>query len=225
MVGNFLLRRAALMLIAVFMALPSDGQGVWNPDYNGDGIVTSADLTGFLTAWEQSVDSIIKYPWEVHCDALMEGEVPVDSVGFTLAAMDVQLRENQEGDFELDTAWVDQTWMVTNIPVEFNHVRFFAPTPFVTGQVSYHPDTDSYIWYMEFNESLAMTPEDNPMGELQEEGWFENIFVFEELFPHEESILLPHEGDWHLAPRYTGGGYGDYTWTVLDFSVAFYGTP
>ena len=50
------------MLIAVFMVLPSDGQGVWNPDYNGDGIVTSADLTGFLTAWEQSVDSIIKYP-------------------------------------------------------------------------------------------------------------------------------------------------------------------
>ena len=215
--------RLVLLVCAAPLCLSSFAQGVWNPDYNGDGLVTSADLTGFLTAWEQSVDSVVRSPWEVHCDALMEGEVPLDSVEFTLSAMDIQLRENDNGVLVLDTAWVDQTWMVTNIPVEFNHVRFFGPTPFVTGQVSYHPDSDSYIWYMEFNESLFFTPDNNHLAELQADGWFDNIYVFEDLMPFAESLLLPHSSSWHLAPRFNGGDYGLETWTVLDFSVTFHG--
>lgn len=142
---RFVLPRLGLVLSAMVMGFSSFGQSVWNPDYNGDGVVSAADLTGFLTAWEQPVDSVVRSAWEVHCDAMMVGEVPLDSVEFTLSAMDIQLRENQDGAFVLDTAWVDQTWMITNIPIEFNHVRFFGPTPFVTGQVSYHPDSDSYI--------------------------------------------------------------------------------
>lgn len=216
-------------LVFLLGALSASGplwsQDNWNPDYNADGIITSADLTGFLTAWQMPVDSIVKSAWEVNCDAMMEGGVPLDSVEFRVAAMDIQLRENANGEWELDTAWVDQTWVVTNIPVEFNHVRFFGPTPFVTGQVSYHPVSDSYIWYMEFNESLTFTPEDNPLGQLQEEGWFQNLYVFEELNPHQLSMLLPHDGQWTLGPRYQGGDFGVETWTVLDYSVTFLGTP
>lgn len=220
---RFVLPRLGLVLGAMVMGFSSFGQSVWNPDYNGDGVVSAADLTGFLTAWEQPVDSVVRSAWEVHCDAMMVGEVPLDSVEFTLSAMDIQLRENQDGAFVLDTAWVDQTWMITNIPIEFNHVRFFGPTPFVTGQVSYHPDSDSYIWYMEFNESLFFTPGDNQLGELQAEGWFDNIYVFEDLMPFQSSIMLPYGEAWHLGPRFSGGDYGLETWTVLDFSVTFHG--
>ena len=219
------LLRHLLLLSLLGACVPSWSQGGWNPDYNGDGTITASDLTGFLTAWEMSVDSIVKSAWEIHCDDMMEGLVPLDSVEFTLAAMDIQLREDSTGEMQLDTAWVDQTWMITNIPIEFNHVRFFGPTPFVTGQVSYHPVTDSYLWYMEFNESLLFTPEDNPLGELQADGWFQNIYVFEELFPHAGSILFPYDGRWELGPRYQGGDYGTGTWTVLDYSVTFHGTP
>ena len=219
------LLRHLLLLSLLGACVPSWSQGGWNPDYNGDGTITASDLTGFLTAWEMSVDSIVKSAWEIHCDDMMEGLVPLDSVEFTLAAMDIQLREDSTGEMQLDTAWVDQTWMITNIPIEFNHVRFFGPTPFVTGQVSYHPVTDSYLWYMEFNESLLFTPEDNPLGELQAVGWFQNIYVFEELFPHAGSILFPYDGRWELGPRYQGGDYGTETWTVLDSSVTFHGTP
>ena len=201
------------------------GQGTWMPDYDGNGWITTADLTGFLSAWEMQVDQVARGAWEVQCDDLMEGGVPLDSVEFKLAAMDIQLRADSLGVESLDTVWVDQTWMVTNIPVELNHVRFFAPTPFVTGQVSYHPEEDSYIWYMEFNESLAITPDENPLGQLQEDGWFENLYVFEELMPFQESLLLRHGDAWHLGPRYTGGAYGTETWTVLDFSIQFHGTP
>lgn len=209
----------------VLLGLGQDlhGQTGWNPDYNQDGLITSADLTGFLTAWQMPVDSVVVSAWRIHCDQAMEGEVPLDSVTFTLAAMDIQLRENQEGEEVLDTAWVDQSWVITNIPVEFNHIRFFGPTPFVTGQISYHPDTDSYLWYMEFNESTVLNPEDNPLGDLQDDGWFQNIYVFEELFPHAPSVLSPHGEGWFLTPRYSG--YGSETWTVLDYSVTFHGTP
>ena len=195
------------------------------PDYNGDGFISTPDLTGFLTAWEMYVDSVVPGAWEVTCDAIMAGLVPLDSVEFHLAAMDIQLRPDGNGLEVLDTAWVDQRWMVTNIPVELNHVRFFAPTPFVTGQVSYHPEDDSYIWYMEFYESLAITPDNNPLGALQEDGWFQDLYVFEELMPLAPSILLPHQGDWYLGPRYQGETYGTETWTVLDFSIRFHGTP
>ena len=136
-----------------------------------------------------------------------------------------ELREDSLGQWQLDTVWVDQSWMVTNIPVELNHVRFFAPTPFVTGQISYHPEDDSYIWYMEFNESLTFTPEDNMLAELQEEGWFQNLYVFEELAPFAQSILLPHDGTWFLGPRFNGAEEFEETWTVLDFSVHFHGAP
>lgn len=212
-------------MAGIFLCLASgvSGQAAWNPDYNGDGQVTAADLTGFLTAWEMSTDSLVSSAWKVHCDRAMEGEVPLDSVTFTLAAMDIQLREDSTGTSVLDTAWVDQTWVITNIPVEFNHIRFFGETPFVTGQISYHPDVDGYLWYMEFNESTVLTPDHNPLGELQDEGWFQNIYVFEDLLPFAESVLAPHGGAWHLAPRYTG--YLQETWTVLDFSVTFHGTP
>ena len=212
-------------MAGIFLCLVSgvSGQAVWNPDYNGDGQVTAADLTGFLTAWEMSTDSLVSSAWKVHCDRAMEGEVPLDSVTFTLAAMDIQLREDSTGTSVLDTAWVDQTWVITNIPVEFNHIRFFGATPFVTGQISYHPDVDGYLWYMEFNESTVLTPDNNPLGELQDEGWFQNIYVFEDLLPFAESVLAPYGGGWHLAPRYTG--YLEETWTVLDFSVTFHGTP
>ena len=195
------------------------------PDYNGDGFISTPDLTGFLTAWEMYVDSVVPGAWEVTCDAMMEGLVPLDSVEFHLAAIDIQLRPDSDGVEVLDTAWVDQRWMVTNIPVELNHVRFFAPTPFVTGQVSYHPEDDSYIWYMEFYESLAITPDNNPLGALQEDGWFQDLYVFEELMPLAPSILLPHQGDWYLGPRYQGEAYGTETWTVLDFSIRFHGAP
>lgn len=195
------------------------------PDYDGNGYISTPDLTGFLTAWEMEVDSVVRGSWEVHCDDLMEGSVPLDSVEFSIAAMDIQLRTDSLGNEVLDTAWVDQRWMITNIPVELNHVRFFAPTPFVTGQISYHPQDDSYVWYMEFNESLALTPENNPLGGLQEDGWFENLYVFEELAPYSESMLLSHDGTWYLGPRYAGGAYGTETWTVLDFSIRFHGTP
>ena len=217
--------RALLLLCGILFSAPSQGQVTWNPDYDGDGVITSVDLTGFLTAWEMGVATLVKSAWEVHCDRMMEGLVPLDSVEFTLAAMDIQLREDSTGEMQLDTAWVDQRWVITNIPIEFNHVRFFGPTPFVTGQVSYHPVTDSYLWYMEFNESLLFTPEDNRLGELQEEGWFQNIYVFEELFPHATSILLPYGETWHLGPRYGGGDYGTETWTVLEYSVTFHGMP
>ena len=212
-------------MAGIFLCLVSgvSGQATWNPDYNGDGQVTAADLTGFLTAWEMSTDSLVSSAWKVHCDRAMEGEVPLDSVTFTLAAMDIQLRDDSTGTSVLDTAWVDQTWVITNIPVEFNHIRFFGATPFVTGQISYHPDVDGYLWYMEFNESTVLTPDNNPLGELQDEGWFQNIYVFEDLLPFAESVLAPHGGGWHLAPRYTG--YLQETWTVLDFSVTFHGTP
>ena len=212
-------------MAGIFLCLVSgvSGQAAWNPDYNEDGQVTAADLTGFLTAWEMSTDSLVSSAWKVHCDRAMEGEVPLDSVTFTLAAMDIQLREDSTGTSVLDTAWVDQTWVITNIPVEFNHIRFFGATPFVTGQISYHPDVDGYLWYMEFNESTVLTPDNNPLGELQDEGWFQNIYVFEDLLPFAESVLAPHGGAWHLAPRYTG--YLQETWTVLDFSVTFHGTP
>jgi hypothetical protein len=195
------------------------------PDYDGNGFISTPDLTGFLTAWEMQVDSVVRGSWEVHCDALMDGAVPLDSVEFHIAAIDIQLRPDSAGNEVLDTAWVDQSWMVTNIPVELNHVRFFAPTPFVTGQISYHPEEDSYIWYMEFNESLALTPEGNPLGALQEDGWFQNLYVFEELLPYSQSILLRHEGSWYLGPRFSGGGFSLETWTVLDFSVRFHGEP
>ena len=212
-------------MAGIFLCLVSgvSGQAAWNPDYNEDGQVTAADLTGFLTAWEMSTDSLVSSAWKVHCDRAMEGEVPLDSVTFTLAAMDIQLREDSTGTSVLDTAWVDQTWVITNIPVEFNHIRFFGATPFVTGQISYHPDVDGYLWYMEFNESTVLTPDNNPLGELQDEGWFQNIYVFEDLLPFAESVLAPHGGAWHLAPRYTG--YLQETWTVMDFSVTFHGTP
>jgi hypothetical protein len=200
-------------------------QGSWMPDYNGDGFISTPDLTGFLTAWEMYVDSVVPGAWEVACDAMMEGNIPLDSVEFHLAAIDIQLRPDSSGVEVLDTAWVDQSWMVTNIPVELNHVRFFAPTPFVTGQVSYHPEDDSYIWYMEFYESLSITPENNPLGVLQEEGWFQDLYVFEELAPQAHSILLPYQGDWYLGPRYSGDVYGTETWTVLDFGIRFHGTP
>lgn len=195
------------------------------PDYNGDGFISTPDLTGFLTVWEMQVDAVVPGAWEVACDALMAGSIPLDSVAFHLAAMDIQLRPDGNGGEVLDTAWVSQSWLVTNIPVELNHVRFFGPTPFVTGQVSYHPEDDSYIWYMEFYESLALTPENNPLGVLQEEGWFQDLYVFEELSPNAQSILLPHEETWYLGPRYSGDNYGTETWTVLDFSIRFFGTP
>ena len=210
------------LLFCLCASAPSHAQGFWNPDYNGDGVITAADLTGFLTAWQMPVDSVVKSGWEVHCDQMMDGMVPLDSAEFMLAAMDIQLRADSSGAMQLDTVWVDQTWMITNIPVEFNHVRFFGSTPFVTGQISYHPFTDSYVWYMEFNESLFFTPDDNPLGELQAQGWFQNIYVFEELFPHAESILLPYGQRWELAPRYSGNVEGMETWTVLDYSVTFY---
>lgn len=219
------LRRLFPVLFCLCIADPSHAQGFWNPDYNGDGVIASADLTGFLTAWQMPVDSIVKSGWEVFCDQVMDGTVPLDSVEFTLAAVDIQLREDSSGSMQLDTAWVDQTWVITNIPIEFNHVRFFGPTPFVTGQISYHPVTDSYLWYMEFNESLLFTPDENPLGRLQEQGWFQNIYVFEELFPHAESILLSFGEKWELAPRYSGNEEGIETWTVLDYSVVFHGTP
>lgn len=210
-----------LLLLCPF----AGAQNVWMPDYDGNGFVSTPDLTGFLTAWEMSVDSIVKGAWELECDAIMEGLVPLDSVEFHLAAMDIQLRTDSMGAELLDTAWVDQRWMITNIPVELNHVRFFGPTPFVTGQISYHPEDDSYIWYMEFYESLFLTPTNNPLGALQEEGWFQDLYVFEELQPREQSILLPYADTWYLAPRYAGGTYGTETWTVLDFSIQFHGTP
>ncbi len=94
----------------------------------------------------------------------MDGAVPLDSVEFHIAAIDIQLRPDSAGNEVLDTAWVDQSWMVTNIPVELNHVRFFAPTPFVTGQISYHPEEDSYIWYMEFNERPRLDPRGQSLG-------------------------------------------------------------
>lgn len=195
------------------------------PDYDGNGFISAPDLTGFLTSWQMHVDSILRGPWERECDAMMAGLVPLDSVEFTLAAMDVQWRIDSNGVGALDTAWVDQTWMVTNIPVELNHVRFFAPTPFVTGQVSYHPEDDHYIWYMEFYESLLLTPDNNPLGELQEDGWFQDLYVFEDLAPMARSILLPYEEEWILGPRYTGTNFGTETWTVLDFSIQFHGEP
>lgn len=200
-------------------------QTVWMPDYDGNGFISTPDLTGFLTAWEMPVDSIVKGAWELECDAIMMGLVPLDSVEFHLAAFDIQLRTDTAGMSFLDTAWVDQRWMITNIPVELNHVRFFGPTPFVTGQISYHPEDDSYIWYMEFYESLLLTPENNPLGVLQEDGWFQDLYIFEELVPRAQSVLLPFGPSWHLAPRYTGETYGTETWTVIDFSVEFHGTP
>lgn len=203
----------------------AQGQGTWMPDYDGDGLISTPDLTGFLTAWQMQVDSIVRGSWEVHCDAVMEGEVPLDSVEFRIAAIDIQLREDSLGVEQLDTAWVDQSWMVTNIPVELNHVRFFAPTPFVTGQISYHPEDDSYIWYMEFNEAYSFTPEDNPLAGLQENGWFQNLYVFEELVPFGQSILLPFGHAWYLGPRFSGVEDMTETWTVLDFSVRFHGAP
>ena len=48
---------------------PLWSQDNWNPAYNADGIITSADLTGFLTAWQMPVDSVVKSAWEVNCDA------------------------------------------------------------------------------------------------------------------------------------------------------------
>ena len=96
------------------------------PDYDGNGFISTPDLTGFLTAWEMQVDSVVRGSWEVHCDALMDGAVPLDSVEFHIAAIDIQLRPDSAGNEVLDTAWVDQSWMVTNIPVELNHVRFFC---------------------------------------------------------------------------------------------------
>lgn len=217
--------RGLASVVLVLSLSPSVlAQNVWMPDYDGNGFISVPDLTGFLTAWEMEVDSIVSGAWEVHCDAMMEGEVPLDSVEFRLAAMDIQLRTDSSGNEVLDTAWVDQRWMITNIPVEFNHVRFFGPTPFVTGQVSYHPDGDEYMWYMEFYESLLFTPDNNPLGVLQEDGWFQDLYVFEELAPHAQSILIPHEDTWYLGPRYTGYTYGTETWTVLDFSIKFYGT-
>ena len=209
----------------VLSSVTANGQEVWMPDYDGDGFVSTPDLIGFLTAWESHTASFVRGSWEVHCDALMEGDVPLDSVEFRIAAFDIQLREDSLGQWQLDTVWVDQSWMVTNIPVELNHVRFFAPTPFVTGQISYHPEDDSYIWYMEFNESLTFTPEDNMLAELQEEGWFQNLYVFEELAPFAQSILLPHDGTWFLGPRFNGAEEFEETWTVLDFSVHFHGAP
>lgn len=213
--------------MAVFLALNfcAHAQGSWMPDYDGNGFISVPDLTGFLTAWEMHVDSVVPGAWEAHCDALMEGEVPLDSVEFRLVARDIQWQPDGFGGEQLDTAWVEQAWMVTNIPVELNHVRFFAPTPFVTGQISYHPEDDSYLWYVEFNESLALTPHHNPLGELQAEGWFQDLYVFEELFPHQPSILLPYVDGWYLGPRYSGDSYGTETWTVMDFSVHFYGSP
>ncbi len=210
------------LLFCFCASAPSFAQGSWNPDYNADGVISAADLTGFLTAWQMPADSVVKSGWEIHCDQMMAGMVSLDSVEFMLAAMDIQLRADSSGTMQLDTVWVDQSWMVTNIPIEFNHVRFFGSTPFVTGQISYHPFTDSYLWYMEFNESLLFTPVGNPLGELQAEGWFQNIYVFEELFPHAESILLPYGQKWELAPRYSGNEEGIETWTVLDYSVTFY---
>ena len=215
--------KAFLAGILVWICAPAQGQSGWNPDYNNDGVITAADLTGFLTAWEMPVDSVVRSAWEIHCDQAMDGQVPLDSVTFTLAAMDIQLRDDGSGEPVLDTAWVDQEWVITNIPVEFNHIRFFGPTPFVTGQISYHPDSDSYLWYMEFNESTVLNPEDNRLGELQDDGWFQNIYVFEELFPYQPSVLAPHGETWYLSPRYSG--YANATWTVLDFSVTFHGAP
>jgi hypothetical protein len=78
---------------------------------------------------------------------------------------------------------------------------------------------------MEFYESLLLTPENNPLGALQEDGWFQDLYIFEELVPRAQSVLLPFGPSWHLAPRYTGETYGTETWTVIDFSVEFHGTP
>ena len=97
------LLRYVLLLCVFGVCAPSWSQGSWNPDYNGDGIITATDLTGFLTSWEMSVDSIVKSAWEVHCDDMMEGLVPLDSVELTLAAMDIQLREDSTGEMVLDT--------------------------------------------------------------------------------------------------------------------------
>ena len=77
---NRLLRHVFLLCLLGVCA-PSWSQGSWNPDYNGDGIITASDLTGFLTAWEMAVDSIVKSAWEVYCDDMMEGLVPLDSRG------------------------------------------------------------------------------------------------------------------------------------------------
>ena len=222
--SSFSLSRGAVAAsFLLFFGPAASAQSGWSPDYNQDGVISAADLTGFLTAWEMPVDSVHVSAWEIHCDRAMQGLVPLDSVTYTLAAMDIQLRENEQGEEVLDTAWVDQQWVITNIPVEFNHIRFFGPTPFVTGQISYHPDTDSYLWYMEFNESTVLNPENNRLGELQDDGWFQNIYVFEELIPHAPSILAPHGDQWFLSPRYSG--YGNATWTVLDYSVTFHGAP
>lgn len=217
--------RRMCLLVCLCVSQAAGAQGTWMPDYNADGFISTPDLTGFLTAWEMQVDSVVRGSWEVLCDQMMEGGVPLDSVEFHVAAMDIQLRLDSAGAEILDTAWVDQSWMVTNIPVELNHVRFFAPTPFVTGQVSYHPEDDSYIWYMEFNESLATNPQNNPLGALQEDGWFQGLYVFEELMPFGQSVMLPHQGDWYMGPRYAGYGEVMETWTVLDFSIRFHGTP
>lgn len=218
-------RRCVLSAACLLLVLGVQGQGTWMPDYDGNGFISAPDLTGFLTAWEMQVDSFVRGAWEVECDRLMEGQVPLDSVEFRIAAMDIQLRPDGAGGEVLDTAWVDQRWIVTNIPVELNHVRFFATTPFVTGQVSYHPQDDSYIWYMEFNESLLTNPDHNPLGALQAEGWFQDLYVFEELPPLATSILLAHGEAWYLGPRYTGETFGTETWTVLDFSIRFMGSP
>ena len=47
--------RALLLLCGILLSAPSQGQVTWNPDYNGDGVITAADLTGFLMAWEMGV--------------------------------------------------------------------------------------------------------------------------------------------------------------------------
>ena len=92
-------------MAGIFLCLVSgvSGQAVWNPDYNGDGQVTAVDLTGSHRL-EMSTDSLVSSYGKCLRPG-HEGEVPLDSVTFTLTAMDIQLREDSKTSSSTPLGW------------------------------------------------------------------------------------------------------------------------